>query len=392
LAGLATVRGIEFAGFNYTGLIWVAAFVAGMLLLLVHLGSHSGERIYFPTAPWQIWVGYLFLSLLWVDKATYLHVQAALQMGMPLLMGTLASLFVRSRRQLELLVKAYAVALLLLVFWVVVGVAGFVSMDELDPVFVAVRSLSISAVAIGGLFIAGADQQPARSWFLWAVSLAVCVATGSRMAALAALVLPILNPVTHQPARKLAAVLAVVVGGVLIWSTPSFQERFFRGESGDFGAILDGDFDSAGRFDSWPYVLKEALKDPWLGHGVGSVQEFLPGVWTEVVHPHNDYLRVLFELGGIGLTIFFGAIVWQTWIVGRLIRRATGVVRQAFGGAWLGLVVFLLLATTDNPIVYHVWYMDPIFTLLGAAYAVAGEEQRFKAAAAEPLPTQAGAT
>jgi hypothetical protein len=392
LAGLATVRGVEIAGFNYTGIVWLLAFVTGMLLMLVHFGSHSGEKIYFPSPLWQLWVAYLFLSLLWVDKATYLQVQSALQMGMPLLIGTLASLFVRTRRELDLLIKAYGVALLLLAFWVGVGMAGFISLDDLDPLYVAVRSLAITAVLIGGLYIAGADQRPGRSWLVWAAALTICVLTGSRMAALAALALPILNPVTRHPLRKLAAVIAVVVAGAIAWSMPSFQERFFRGESGDFGAILEGNFDSAGRFDSWPYVLNEATKAPWLGHGVGSVQEFLPGVWDEVIHPHNDYLRVFFELGGVGLALFLSAVFWQIWVIGRKIRRTTGVVRQAFGGAWLGLVAFLLIATTDNPIVYHVWYMNPIFALVGAAYAVAGEEERVAGTAVAPSLGQAGAT
>jgi O-antigen ligase len=392
LAGLATVRGVEIAGFNYTGVVWIIAFVAGMLLMLIQFGSHSVEKIYFPSIVWQVWVGYLFLSLLWVEKANYLQVQSALQMGMPLLIGTLASLFVRTRRELHLLIRAYGVTLLLLAFWVAVGMVGFISLDDLDPVYVAVRSLALTAVVVGGLFIAGAEQNSGRCWLIWAAALAICVLTGSRMATLAALALPILNPVTRHPLRKLAAVGAVVLAGAIAWSTPSFQERFFRGESGEFGAILEGDFDSAGRFDSWPYVLNEAMKAPWLGHGVGSVQEFLPGVWEEVVHPHNDYLRVFFELGGVGLTLFLTAVFCQMWVIGRLIRRTNGVVRQAFGGAWLGLAVFLLIATTDNPIVYHVWYTNPIFALVGAAYAVAGEEDRIATTAGNPIPIEAGAT
>jgi O-antigen ligase len=392
LAGIATIRGVDIAGFNYAGVIWVVAFLAGMALLLVHLVGHTGERVYFPTAAWLVWVIYLFMSLLWVDRVTYLQVQAALQMAMPILVGTLASLFIRTRDQLTLLIRAYAVTLGLLALFVVAGLAGLVSLNELDPVFVAVRSVALTAVVIGGLFIAGADQRPGRSWAMWGAALAICVVTGSRMASLAALALPVLNPVTRQPLRKLIAVVAVLVVGLIVWSTPSFQERFFRGESGDFGAILEGDFDSAGRFDSWPYVLHEAVKEPWLGHGVGSVQVFLPAVWEEVVHPHNDYLRVLYELGGVGLAILLVAVFWQLWVVGRAVRHTNGVVRQAFGGAWLGLVAFLLIATTDNPIVYHVWYMNPIFALVGAANAVAGERARIASTAVGPFSTQAGAT
>jgi hypothetical protein len=35
----------------------------------------------------------------------------------------------------------------------------------------------------------------------------------------------------------------------------------------------------------------------------------------------------------------------------------------------------LPLAFTDNPIVYHLWYMNPVFALIGAAYSVANHEE-----------------
>ena len=61
-------------------------------------GLRAPERIQFPVYPWLLWVGYMGSSLFWLDEATFMQVQAAVQMSMPLLVGTLASLFIRSRR------------------------------------------------------------------------------------------------------------------------------------------------------------------------------------------------------------------------------------------------------------------------------------------------------
>jgi O-antigen ligase len=252
------------------------------------------------------------------------------------------------------------------------------SQNELDPVFVTVRSLSLTLVVIGGLFMAGSLRNLARSWLGWGLCLAITVVTGSRMASLAMLALPILNPVTRHLFLKVAAVAVVVVLGIALVSTTAFQERFFHGGSGGISDILAGDlemFDSSGRFDAWPQLLDEALKRPWFGHGVGSVHVYLPSVWEDIAHPHNDYLRLLYEQGFIGLGLFLWAVLWQLWTLKREVRRTTGVVQQAFGAAWLGLLVFLMIAATDNPIVYHVWYMNPVFALMGAACAVAREEE-----------------
>jgi O-antigen ligase len=386
LAGIATLRGVEIFGFNYSGFLWVIAFVIGALLLLEHMAQVRPRRIHFPVVLWLPWLGYLGLSFLWLDEITYLQVQAALQLGMPVLVGTLAALFVRSRPQLELLVRTYFFSLWLLVGLVGLCFLGILSSDELDPAFVAVRLLSLTAVVMGGLFMAGVQRKFGRSWLGWALCLTVTVVTGSRMASMAMLMLPILNPVTRRLLLKVVAVAVVGLMGVGIASTSMFQERFFYGGSGDVSDILSGDFDSAGRFDAWPVVLDEALNYPWLGHGVGSVQVFLPTFWPEVVHPHNDYLRLFYELGVIGLALFVGIVGWLLWDLRREVRRTSGVVQQAFGGAWLGLAAFLLIALTDNPIVYHVWYMNPVFALLGAAYAV-GREEEYDARRQRPLPT-----
>jgi O-antigen ligase len=375
LAGVATIRGIEIAGFNYSGILWVIAFCIGAILLVVELGIRPERRSYFPIVPWAIWLAYVGTSFAWLSRPGYLQVQYALQLAMPLLVGVLASFFVDSRRRLEYLIRAYFFSLLLMAFFVALCVVGVLSQDELDPVFVATRPLSMTAAVIGGLFMAGSNRKFGRSWLGWTACLAIAVITASRMASLAILALPVLNPLSFNPLRKMAAILVVGLVGVAVYKSPIFQERFFNGESGSASQIVEGDFDSQGRFDSWPFVLEEALKRPWFGHGVGSIQEFLPSVWDGAKHPCNDYLRVGYEFGGVGLVLFLGVMCWQLWSLGRQIGCTDGVVQQAFAGAWLGLAAFLPLAFTDNPIIYHLWYMNPVFALIGAAYSVANQEE-----------------
>ena len=76
LAGVATVRGVDVGGFNYSGFLWVSAFAGGVLLLLVDLAIQPRPRIAFPVVLWLPWVGYLGLSLFWADEPTYAQVQS----------------------------------------------------------------------------------------------------------------------------------------------------------------------------------------------------------------------------------------------------------------------------------------------------------------------------
>jgi O-antigen ligase len=85
-------------------------------------------------------------------------------------------------------------------------------------------------------------------------------------------------------------------------------------------------------------------------------------------HAHNDYLRIGFELGLVGLTIFACVIAWQVLDLYLRLRRSTGVAQRGYAAALLGLLLFLVTACTDNPLVYNLWYMNPLFALLGAAY------------------------
>lgn len=376
LAGIAVMRGnaLRIGEFNYTGFLWTIALIAGGLLLLVEKGLRPEYRAYFPLAPWLMWLTVVVASFTWTDEPGLPQVRDAVQLGMPLMVGVLAGLFVRSRRRLVQLIHAFYYSVPLL--WCFSLLWFFTDFDEVlrPDIYVEKRALALTAVLIGGLYITGTKREFVRGWIGWLVCFGATVVTGSRTASLVMLLLPILNPVTLNPLRKLAVITVMGVIALTVYLTPSFQERTFGGDSGGASNIAQGEFDSSGRFDAWPLILEEALERPWLGHGVGTVQRFVPEVWKGVSAPHNDFLRLGFELGILGLVTFLGVLIWQLWSLGCLIRSTDGVVQQVAGAAWLGLAAFLPIAFTDNPITYTLCYMNPLFALIGAAYSVAQDE------------------
>lgn len=55
----------------------------------------------------------------------------------------------------------------------------------------------------------------------------------------------------------------------------------------------------------------------------------------------------------------------------QLHRTENAYARETFAAAWMGFCGLILTCMTDNTLVYHVYYNNPLFVLLGAAYGVA---------------------
>jgi O-antigen ligase len=366
---------LSFGGFNYTGLLWVVALVAGATLLYIDKCMRPRVLAYFPAVPWLLWIGYVFGSLLWVDDRSMMEVQYAVQLGMPILIGIAASQFVRTRGDLELLVRTYFWTIPLLAAFSFLCVFGGLEETKRTDLFVQVRAISLTLVLIAALFMAGSPQNALRGWLGWGVCLAITLITGSRTASVVILMLPILNPVVRGLWRKMFAVAFVLIAGAAAISMPQVQERFLGDATRGFSRLQRGEINSSGRFDVWPIVYEEAWKRPWLGHGVGTVQNLTLEIWEGIPHPHNDYLRIGYELGLVGLVSFLLIFVWQLAFVWWWIRNTTGLVQQVFGAVFLGWLAFIPIAFTDNPITYTLPWMNPLFALLGAAATVAREEQ-----------------
>ena len=118
-------------------------------------------------------------------------------------------------------------------------------------------------------------------------------------------------------------------------------------------------------------IWEEALLRPVLGHGVGSSYSFVPKVWHDMAMVHNDYLRVVFELGFVGLAIYVAVLLWQMYETRIRAARSSGAPHEAFVAAFLGFCGLVITCCTDNTLIYNLWYTNPLFALLGAAYGAA---------------------
>jgi O-antigen ligase len=207
----------------------------------------------------------------------------------------------------------------------------------------------------------------AAPWLLL-VSILLC---DVRTAAVVAAVL-ITFTARHLPAAPwIKAALAALFGlasAVLVW--------FFVGnrflDSGDQGlgrffgegSIL-ACIGTTNRAEAWAHLFQQLPSGiNWFGQGPG-LSSFLVDELLAIHHPHNEYLRIFFDFGWVGLTLFLaGNLVLWIALVGLHRKKADDGVFASI----LLLPALALLAVTDNPFVFA-YVMLPAALILSLSLA-----------------------
>jgi O-antigen ligase len=123
--------------------------------------------------------------------------------------------------------------------------------------------------------------------------------------------------------------------------------------------FADGTFNinTNGRLQIWLQMLNHAYEKIYFGHGWGASSIYLTssGLGDGFgIQPHNDYLRILFDTGIIGL-LFFSLLIIKVWLaIGR-----TKSIRSKVAKAYL--ICFLILMVTDNVFIYHFYIYPALF-------------------------------
>lgn len=203
-------------------------------------------------------------------------------------------------------------------------------------------------------FVVGAQmwKSSVLSWPVW--YLVVIIGTtltrsASFLALLSATGIAVLSRRGRVTFLRFAALLGVMglVGYLAVTQISVVRDRF---TVGDQAVKFQGTgLNTSGRLQLWSATWHAIPEHPWIGHGPGQAQYFIGRRFITIDHPHNEYLRLLYDTGWIGLVLWSLGMLLLLRGCWRRTRRATNPVRRGVHLAGvLAILDFLLGSVTDN--------------------------------------------
>ena len=332
-------------------------------------------------APWVLWVvAYLLLA----------DADNALQRGVMLLTPLAVGAGFSTLRVDAPLIDKFRLWLQRF-FWIFVAAAGVSTGLLVSGQLSATSGFAAGAITASLLAawyaarFAGGDV---RALIYWAVLAAVPVLANTRTGMVAvALTLPLtLAPLSMT--KRLIAVAVLVVAGMGVFQMERIQNKMFYSGQGTVSDAVTGmldllkgeepvsqDFATSGRRYVYQALIDGLDEAYWLGHGANTT-EAISLAFSGIAHPHNDWLRLRYEYGLLGMSLFALTMLGQ---VGHALRRLRRMPPEAAIFFWVGAGAFLPMALfmfSDNVILYAAWFGNLQFAMLGLGYAALRPERR----------------
>jgi hypothetical protein len=362
---------------NLSGFHWGVLMVAAATLLI----RTPGARLPRLLLPYLIFTGVAAAGLLWAPSR-FEALKNLLQYLAPLLFGWVAYRATRSREDVDRLRTA---------FWIGLGAAVAVAVGAAlgQPELrgsglggaLGARTLAIYLLPLLALALAGWREWGGTHLAVACGIFGLALLTLSRTVAAVMLVLTVLASGGGRSRKLPGLLLVALLAGAALQFEP-LRERIFidprigftRGGieivgRGSEATLSLAGVDLSGRGILWVQTWLHAREAPVLGHGTGSATHFLETTLrVGSSHPHNDYLRVFHDLGLVGLAALLLAAVAVTRGLRRLrVRAATPETRYLASAALLAWLAYLLVALTDNGMVYVTFFTQNVFILIALA-------------------------
>jgi len=372
-----------FLGFNMAGWAWVLALCTSVIVLL----STQAVRITFPLGLWTLWAILLIVyRIFWGNHPDSL--QTLVQMLTPLFVGCAISTCRYTTDHLELvyswLTKLFYIALVM-----VAAKNTSILLGRL-PTHGSMTPETTTCCLLASFYVAFYSAGSPRHLLFYLGMLIVpglMMTRGPLLSAASAFILS-LSPLRLKQRLLLGALLAVVA--LMVFYSPRFQKRMFYSGSGTIQDVRwDNDnFASSGRKAMWIVLLDSWKKQPWTGHGLNASRTALLDAGYTLYLPHNDWLKLLHDLGIIGVSCLGAAMCVQVLSLLRLARQLKGKARALAYAAASAFIPFTVLMLTDNVTLYVQYYSNLHFAIIGVVYSFTRNERNgFSVAVPQTMPT-----
>jgi O-antigen ligase len=362
LSTLIASIGGQFLNYQIAGFGWLVPLVLSILIFLKIPG-----HVKFPVLIWIPWILLVIVYLIFAKAPNAF--QRSVMMLCPLVIGITVSKLTIKERELESfnkLCRYLAVAL-----YVVVIIKGGIMVTGALPVATGMAAEVMTGTLLCSLFAVRyvSGQKKELAW--WAAFAAIPFIAVTRTAIVAA---GLTLPLTFAPMKifKRAILIALIILlAIPVFYSERVQNKMFYSGGGTFAEVHPDNPDLAtnGRKSLWEAMQAEIDKEPYWGHGANSSEPFVFMRTGGLTHPHNDWLRVLYDYGYFGTVIFAFCLIVQVLHISKRARRATGETKTLFYAAASTFISFVLFMFSDNIILYAAFFGNLQFTIVGLAYA-----------------------
>ncbi len=366
---VACIGGKGVLGYQIAGLGWFVPLVASLLVLAL-----KPMGIKFPVYIWLPWICIVIIYAVVADAPNAF--QRSVMLLCPLVVGMAVSRFTVMEEELKLFRKLYQI--LAVALCILVGLKSGLLITGTLPRVTGLAAEVMATTLLSCLFAAryGFGEKRALTW--WSALVSIPFIALTRMGIIAAgLTLPLtLTPL--KTARRLLIIVLLCIIEVAIFYMPRTQEKMFYSGRGTLSELrLDNpDFATHGRSYIWEMMKPHIENEPILGHGANSSEVFVSVLTGGLAHPHNDWLRLLFDYGCLGTFIFALCLSLQFVHILKHSKKTVGETRLLFYAGASSFLAFVLFMFTDNIILYAAFFGNLQFTILGLAYgAYAGAQK-----------------
>ncbi len=349
-------------GFKVTGWAWVIPAVAAGLICLRSIG-----RIAFPVGLWLPWIGILCLYWL-LGRHNPNALQSLLQTLSPLAVGCAASIFRLESLQLETIVRW--ITRLAWIAWILLLVRVPIILTGVLPGHSFMAAEMIGILLLGACYAAFYACGSGRHLYYYLAMLAITAISLTRGPIVAMLSCLPLTPAPFKIRKRVILCVGLVVWTLILFNTDRMQQRMFSSGSGTVKDLYwrNPNFAKTGRSVMWDILWDGVEREPWLGNGWNfhRITLLLWGIPT--YHPHNDWLKLLYDMGFLGAGLYLITMVLQMSYLARIARQATGAHQMLAYGAATAFVPYALIMLTDNVILYVQFFGNLHFALIGIIY------------------------
>ncbi|BAD77599.1 hypothetical conserved protein [Geobacillus kaustophilus HTA426] len=150
--------------------------------------------------------------------------------------------------------------------------------------------------------------------------------------------------------KKIVIIYSIITVFFLIFAKEIVLERFELLTSVSSGINYDTGNSMGWRLYLWEHMFNEVKKNLVFGRGLGSSNAFVGSIYPDMPYaPHNEYLRLLYETGIIGLLLFLVSLSFQPILIFK--NKSLPVMREYKLLLNSYLVVFLVSMAPDNIII-----------------------------------------